>query len=84
MDTDLDEALEQLDSLTDSTFLLIHALDKGFRTDDLKALVRLHLQDAVALLRSHNATAIAADGCEQCGSRDPESSVWHANHCETS
>lgn len=67
--TALGEALELLDSLTDTTWLLLHTLDKGYRTEDQAGLVKIVLQDAVRLLQEHR---IASGGCTNCGSRRPE------------
>lgn len=77
-DGEVDEVVEVLDSLTDVTFLLVHLIDKGFRLDQQKALVKMVLDDAMAVLKERGAVLA---GCDSCGSRHPETSSWHATHC---
>lgn len=71
-------AVDVLDSLVDTTFLLVHLVEKGYRTDEQVAVVRIVLKDAMAVLREQGEVS---DGCDKCGSRHPESSNWHASHC---
>jgi hypothetical protein len=72
------DALDALDRLADTTFLLVHLVEKGYRTDDQVAVVRLALQEAMWVLKARGVTP---DGCEKCGSRHPDSSAWHKTHC---
>lgn len=74
----LDDTVEVLNNLTDAAFLLVHQVMKGFRTDAEVIMTRFALEDAIALLRDHGK---APEGCDKCGSRNPESSPWHANNC---
>lgn len=76
----LDDVLKVLDSLTDVTFLLVHQVMKGYKTDDQVTVTRIILEDAMQVLRDHN---VAPFGCTECGSRDPNSSPYHANHCRS-
>lgn len=74
----LTDALEALDLLTDASFLLLHQISKGYRTEQQEEVVKWAVDDAIATLQKHGRTY---DGCTQCGSAHPESSPWHATHC---
>lgn len=71
-------ALELLDDLTDRTFMLYHRLLKGFNYDEELLIVKWTLEESIAFLKQ---IGKIREGCERCGSRQPETSHWHNAHC---